>query len=141
MQREFKPGRQLVLSLPKDSDPIVELREFCQKENLQTAFLWGIGALTRAVFGVYDPQSGQYHSQTREEFLEILNCTGNISLKEGKTFPHLHITLADKSGQSRGGHLMEGSRVFAGEFFLLEPSGAPLVREFDAPTGLSLWQK
>jgi predicted DNA-binding protein with PD1-like motif len=39
-----------------------------------------------------------------------------------------------------GGHLAEGTLVFAGEFTIQENRTAtPLVRRMDEPTGLFLW--
>ena len=53
---------------------------------------------------------------------------------------HAHVTLGDKDGQAFGGHLAEGTLVFACEFAILEhQSATSLVRQIDGPTGLFLW--
>ena len=139
MEREFKNGRNFILSLAKDSDLLLEIKKFCRAKQIKTAQVFGIGALTSAAFGFYDQETKEYQKITRLEDLEILNCQGNVSLKEGEIFPHLHITLADQRGNAFGGHLLEGCRVFAGEFFVRELEGEPLIRENDPATGLFLW--
>jgi len=141
MHREFKAARSFVLSLEKDSDPVLSLQKFCAENRIEKGFLWGIGALSKAIFGYYRIEEDRYQTTEKDEFLEMLNCQGNISLKNSEIFLHLHVTLADVKGILCGGHLMEGSRVFAGEFFLQEIAGEPLVREKDPATGLFLWRE
>jgi hypothetical protein len=72
--------------------------------------------------------------------MEILSLMGNVSLKDDKPFVHAHITLADARGVAMGGHLAEGTIVFACEFMIEEYiSDRALVRYFDEKTGLFLW--
>ena len=74
--------------------------------------------------------------------MEILSLIGNISLKDDKPFVHAHITLADQEGRAWGGHLAEGTKVFAGEFVIQEYlTEKPLVRHLDEETGLFLWDQ
>ncbi len=69
---------------------------------------------------------------------EIASCVGNISVKDGRPFVHAHAVLADKNGNTKAGHLLEGV-VFAAEVHLRELKGAKLERKYDKVTGLSLW--
>jgi predicted DNA-binding protein with PD1-like motif len=82
----------------------------------------------------------KYHFVELSQPLEILALAGNISLKDGQPFVHAHITLSDQEGRAFGGHLAEGTRVFACEFTIQE-GHAPvtLARSFDEETGLFLW--
>jgi len=73
--------------------------------------------------------------------LEIASCTGNISIKDGETFVHLHIVLAGRDGKAFGGHLMPGTRVFAAEYFIMDLAGKKLHRVKDPYTGLPLWSR
>jgi hypothetical protein len=48
--------------------------------------------------------------------------------------------LADGKGATLGGHLAEGTVIFACEAAIQEyQSGEPLVRQLDKDTGLFLW--
>ena len=91
-----------------------------------------------ATLGTYDPRKGKYLQKTLKGDLEILSCTGNVSLKEGQPFAHLHAVMGDKRLRAFGGHLF-ASKVFAAEVFLTEPRGPALVRQPDPDTGLALW--
>ena len=53
---------------------------------------------------------------------------------------HAHVTLADAAGRAVGGHLAEGTPVFACEFIITEYlADQTLVRQNDPDTGLMLW--
>jgi len=67
---------------------------------------------------------------------EILHCTGNISLKEGKPFPHCHVTLGARDGSAYGGHLM-AARVFAAEVYI-KKFDKVVERKIDKSTTLAL---
>ncbi|MGR3219923.1 MAG: PPC domain-containing DNA-binding protein, partial [Candidatus Anammoxibacter sp.] len=71
--------------------------------------------------------------------LEITSCLGNISIKDNEIFAHAHITLSDHEGKAFGGHLTNGTEIFAAEFYIEELAGQDLVRKDDSQTGLSLW--
>ena len=72
--------------------------------------------------------------------MEIVAGLGNISIKDGKPFAHIHLTVADEQGWCYGGHLVPGTEVFAGEIFIRETEMVPaLKREYDEATGLTLW--
>ena len=53
---------------------------------------------------------------------------------------HAHVTLADKEGRAYGGHLAEGTLIFACEYAVNEYlAEQALARQNDAATGLMLW--
>ena len=52
---------------------------------------------------------------------------------------HAHINLADSEGRTFGGHLAEGTTIFATELYLEELKGEKKIRRFDQETGLTLW--
>ena len=71
--------------------------------------------------------------------MEIAQLSGNVLLKDGKPFVHAHITLVDDEGNTQGGHLGDGTVVFACEFILQLFKGPEFNREHDEQTGLPLW--
>ena len=99
-----------------------------------------IGAVTSVTLGVYDQKQQVYVTHAKEAPLEIVNCKGNISLKDGLPVVHAHILLADMHGKTIGGHLFSETIIYAGEIDLLELAGKPLERAYDTTTGLMLWK-
>ncbi len=137
---EMRNGRSFLGRLPHGKDIITSISEFCEENSIQTAAFNIIGAVSLATIGFYDQKQKVYVSLLQEGDLEIVNCTGNISTKDGKPFVHGHITLGDTEGSLIGGHLFSDTIVFAGEIHILELLDGSLVREYDTTTGLMLWE-
>ncbi len=128
-------------TVPKGEMLLETLTERCARAGVGLGRIEAIGAVSRLVTAYYDQEAFRYETHTVEDRLEILSCIGNISLKEGKPLVHAHITAADRNGRSMGGHLGEGTVVFACEFIVYSFSGAPLERGLDRATGLPLWEQ
>lgn len=124
--------------LPKGSDLLAGLIEIVQKKRVKVGILWVIGALESVSFAYYDQIEKTYRESRIEKGVEILSLMGNISERDGKPFIHAHIVVGDESN-IYGGHLVEGSKVFAAEYHILELEGSGLLRKFDPETGLFLW--
>ena len=86
----------------------------------------------------YYQKNHKYREMEIESPHEIVSCIGNVSLSEGKPFVHVHVVLADEKGNTRAGHLLQGT-VFAAEVHVRQLEGLKLEREHDEATGLWLW--
>ena len=135
----FALGKTYMGRLPHGQDLITSIESFCNASDITTGVLSVIGALSSATIGIYDQQQQVYITEKIEKELEIITCTGNISLKEGKPFCHAHFILSDADGRTYGGHVMSESILFAGELHLQELVGDNLERIYDQTTGLMLW--
>ncbi|MBW1896433.1 MAG: DNA-binding protein [Deltaproteobacteria bacterium] len=137
---EFESGRYILGRLPHGKDLLGAIEEFCEENSIQTGVFSVIGAVTSVTLGAYDQKQQVYVTEKKEEPLEIVHCTGNVSLKDGKVAVHAHAVLADQSGRTTGGHLFSETRVYAGEIAMRELLGQSLEREYDDTTGLFLWR-
>ncbi|QTA92363.1 PPC domain-containing DNA-binding protein [Desulfonema magnum] len=137
--KEFSPGRRFIGCLPHNKDIITSLEDFCKENSIQMATFSLIGAVTSFTIGAYDQKQQVYVTFTEKAPLEIVTCTGNVSLKDGTPFIHAHIVLGDEQGKTFGGHLFSETLIFAGEIDLQEFTGKPLERVTDKTTGLMLW--
>lgn len=127
------------LRLKKGGDLLALLEHFVREEDITWGVVSVIGAVERAAVGFYNQETRSYETIGFNEELEVCSCQGNVSLKDGQPFVHVHITLADKTGKAFGGHLMPGTIVFAGEAGIAELSGDGPIRQVDPATGLALW--
>ncbi len=135
-------GRSFLLRLPYGEDLLLTLKRFCDENEITQGTLIVIGAVQQATVGYYDQEAREYRANSFNQPMEIVSCSGNISLLEGEPFVHAHIVLADSEGKPvAAGHLMEDTIIFAGEAFVQELIGEPLVRKFDEQTSLSLWEE
>ncbi|MDH5390462.1 MAG: DNA-binding protein [Candidatus Bathyarchaeota archaeon] len=139
MYTQFELGRNFLVRAEHDSDLVQFVTELAEKEGITVATFTAIGALKRAKLEFYDQEKHEYREIALDSPQEIASCVGNISVKDGRTFVHAHAVLADKNGNTKAGHLLEGV-VFAAEVHLRELKGAKLERKYDTVTGLSLWE-
>jgi predicted DNA-binding protein with PD1-like motif len=140
--REFKPSAVFMGRLAKGADIINSLEAFCLERHITAAWVNVIGAVDKATISYYDQREHKYFHRPLYGEYEIVSCSGNISLKEGKPFAHLHIVLSDTDYATCGGHLWPGTvGVFAAEFVMhvLEGASGELKRCPDVETGLALW--
>lgn len=139
MKREYRGKRIITGKLPHSKDLIKSITEVCVGKNIRIASLQLIGAVKNATVGFYDQTKKEYMSISYTEPLEIISSFGNVSIKDGNIFVHLHVTLSGKSGAAYGGHLMSPTEIFACEYSITELDGEELVRKYDEVTGLYLW--
>ena len=137
---EVQTGRCFIGKLDHGRDLLGQLTSVCEKEKICLGTVEAIGAVQKARCGYYDQRAKEYNFFDIDEHLEITSLLGNISIRDGKPVVHAHATFADKKGNAFGGHLAEGTIVFACEFVIRACSGAEHVRHRDEQTGLPLWR-
>ena len=140
---EYKEGRIFVGRLDYNSDLLESINKICIDKNIKTGFINIIGALENLKIGYFlqDEKKYVYLDDIKTSSpLEIVSCTGNISIKDNLPFAHLHIIGSDHTGNCIGGHLMPGTIIYAAEFFIKEIIGEDLIRELDSVTKLPLWK-
>ena len=136
---EAKAGRAFVGRLHRGSDLINEVQRFCAESSVNAAWLSAVGAVERAVFAYYEQDRHLYRELGSDTHHEIVGFVGNVSVRDGRPFVHAHATFADADGQTRGGHVLPGTVVFACEVTIREMGDVSLVRQHDDATGLALW--
>ncbi|MFP4005439.1 MAG: PPC domain-containing DNA-binding protein [Candidatus Hadarchaeia archaeon] len=137
---KYNTDKAEMVSIPHGADIIQHITEHAKSEKITSGFFTAIGALQDAKIGFYDQKDHEYREKTIEEPREIANCTGNISLKNGKPFVHAHVVLSDNNYNVEAGHLTSGT-VFAAEVHLTVLEGPSPRRKQDKVTDLALWKK
>ncbi|MEE9167742.1 MAG: PPC domain-containing DNA-binding protein [Candidatus Neomarinimicrobiota bacterium] len=137
--KKVKPRALFMGKLSQGCDLLEEISDICRKEKVQIGRMEALGAVQRARLAFYNQETHEYEFLMVDQSLEITKLVGNVSLKDGKPFVHAHITLADETGKTYGGHLAPGTVVFACELILESFEGPVFERGLDAQTGLPLW--
>ena len=135
----YQQGKIIMGRLKKGEDLLTELQKYVEENNITTGKIEVIGAVSQARFGYYKQDEKVYEYKKIEEGLEIVSCIGNISILDNKPMIHAHIVFADKEGNTYGGHLGKGTKIFAAEAIVKELKGEKLERSFDEETELTLW--
>lgn len=140
--KSFQQKSVYMGSIGHGKDILETLETFCLENEIKTAWVNLLGALSEATLSYYDQKEHRYVNRSFSGGFEILNGTGNISMKERTPVGHIHLTLSNSDYGCIGGHLVKGTaKMFACEFVLFVLEGAePLFRgSGDEETGLPLW--
>jgi len=81
------------------------LLAFARKHKLVAGHLTGIGAVSDAVIGYFDPEKRAYLRNAERGQAEVLSLTGNLALNNDEPFFHVHVALGLRDRSARGGHL------------------------------------
>lgn len=123
----FDPGRIHLLSLETGSDLFETVSAYVLENDIRAATVAFIGAVRRAQLSWWDQDEEKYRGFTVDEPMEVVSGLGSISEFDNKPFVHIHLTLADREGRVRGGHVEPGTEVYAMELTIQELVGEPLV--------------
>ena len=117
------------LRLRPGDDLLLALEAVLHDMRLEAAFVVsGIGSLDRAALR----HAGEHDVTVTEARYEILSLQGTLSVDGA----HLHMAVADRAGQVRGGHVKPGCRIATtAEILLAVLPAARFVRTPDAATG------
>jgi uncharacterized protein len=133
-------GAAAFVRLAKGEDLLEGLTAAANELEIRAATLQVIGATSRLLLGYYDQDAREYRTHEYGGGFEIASGLGNVSIKDGEPFVHLHVVASGPNGDANGGHVMPGSIVFLAEAYFRRLDGDPPVRGFDEDTGLQAWQ-
>jgi predicted DNA-binding protein with PD1-like motif len=130
-------GRTVLARLSEGEDLLESVTKAAGRAGISAGFFFLIGTLKKANLGFF--QEGRYETTEIDAPLEIVSCSGNISIKDEKVFAHAHIVVSDEKAIAYGGHVMSGCLIgVTGELVLVEATGIRMYRRLDEKTKLSL---
>lgn len=132
-----KDGRVYVVVVEKDEPLPDTLISYFNQEEITSCYLHGIGAIRDFELGYYYLDQKKYKRQRFSEIVELLSCSGNLAIKEGNPFLHLHAVLGRDDYSLFGGHLFSAIVAVTAEFFIF-PMKEEIHRTYDETTGLFL---
>lgn len=135
--RHTKTGAGYVLVLQKGENVIESITSFCAAEGIENAHFSAIGAVEFVSCGYYALNERKYYFTQYNELLEVASGTGNVMLKNGAPFVHLHAVFTNTRNEAFGGHVEE-MRVGVTLEVMLTPLPSSLSREHDEDIGLFL---
>ena len=127
-----------VVRMDRGEEVMSTLAGLCEKEGIRLASVEAIGAVDRAVVGLYDVGEKVYHRKEFNEPMEIASLLGTVTEKDAKPYLHLHAMLCDADMQTHGGHVNE-LRISATCEMVLRLIPGEVGRRPDEVTGLNLF--
>ena len=120
-----KTGRSFQLTFSRGDDVASGLQDFALQQHIKVAHLTAIGAFDHAVLGWSDPSQHAFKTTVLDQEVEVVACSGSITMNNGKPNVHLHAVVALPDGSTRGGDLIEGRVSLTLQVFLEDAE--PLV--------------
>ena len=126
-----------LLVYDKGTEIMSGLMEFAAEHRLTGGHLLAIGAVSDATIAFFDRKKKEYLHIPVAEQADVTSMTGNIALKDGKPFLHVHTVLGLPDGSTRGGHLLQ-AHVWPTLEMVVTTWTRPVRRTVDSETGLEL---
>ena len=134
----YRVGPTYVFRVPEGEELLSYITRFAKASGVKLGLVLAIGALRGCKLGYYDQRAQRYEVLELDEEVELVSALGNVSIREGEPFVHVHVSVGRRDGATLSGHLIE-AKVFVAEVFLLGVEGGPeLTREREG--GLWLWK-
>jgi len=133
----FSKGRNFLFRVEEGKELVEALTKFMEENNVLVGNVSGIGTLKNPKIAYFERDKMEYRVIQLDGDYEVVSLLGNVSLKDGRPFVHLHVALGDSEGRVYGGHLVQGE-TFVMEVFVQELLGEPLERK-PKENGLTLW--
>jgi uncharacterized protein len=103
----FVLGPTYVVRLDAGEKIVETLMALCERDAIGGGFFNGLGAVSEAEIGRFDPAANDYTWAKLSGPREIVSLYGNITKIDGRPFIHAHIALGDRTFAVKGGHLKE----------------------------------
>ena len=127
-----------VIRMDRGEEVMETLAALCEREGIRLASVEAIGAVDRAVVGLYDVDKKVFHRKEFQEPMELTSLLGTVTEKDGKPYLHLHATLCDANMQTHGGHV-NALYISATCEMVLRLLPGQVGRQLDEVTGLNLF--
>ena len=128
---------KIIFRLETGEELMSSIEQISKKEGLGLATVNGIGACSQIEMGYIVLSEKQYTFKEFTGNMEILQTTGNVTLKNGSPFAHIHINIADEDCRSFGGHVKSAiiSATFEGVLNIIDDE---IHREMNDDVGIAL---
>jgi len=96
---------QYFIRIEPNEELFESLITFATKNKIKSGFFYGIGACKESEIGRYNENKKGYDWFKFKKQFEISSLIGNLTLKEGYPYFHIHASLGDKNLKTISGHL------------------------------------
>lgn len=85
------------------------LTELAEREHITEGYITGLGGLSTALLGWGDPANGAFKKIVADRKCELVSMVGDISMRDGKPYVHVHAVVAFDDGSTKAGHMLEAN--------------------------------
>ncbi len=131
-------NNKIFISLQTGDEIVKSITNILKEEKFYSGMINGIGAINQVELGFYNLEFKKYKKEFFNDDYELTSLMGNITLKNGNPFVHIHINMSDENFGVIGGHLFSAITAASAEVIVLLDDQR-IKRELDQKTGLYLW--
>jgi uncharacterized protein len=117
-----------------------DILAIAKTEKISTARVEAIGGVEELRLAYFNRRTKRYEERDFREFLEVTGILGNVTLKDGKPFLHIHGTFGRRDLSALAGHVMT-AKVFPLLEVVITPTKNKALRRFDDELGLNVIYK
>ena len=132
-------GERVQVRFESGERVVQPLLEWLAREGIGYATITGLGAVSSATVSYWNAETKQYEPHELSEQMEVVSLIGNVTLREGQPFLHIHVTLGRRDLSIIGGHFNDAS-VHPNLELWLRPESEPVTRALDEACGLYVMQ-
>lgn len=132
-----KQQNKYLLRFDKGQELFQELIDFCEKNNINAGFFYGLGACQEVELAWYNLENKKYTNKIIKQKLEIISLFGNIAKLKNKLIIHAHSSFSNKNMQVLAGHLNKLVVAATCEIYL-QVFDCEIQREYSQEIGLNL---
>lgn len=132
-------GSKYFVRIDRGEEILASLKALCEKEGIALAEVKALGAVDDFSVGLFDVEEKKYHVNNFKFPAEIVSLWGTVTTKDGKFYPHVHMSAGDSQGHVFGGHL-NNARVSATCEMIVEVSDGRIERKMNDEVGLNLFE-
>ena len=138
-------GNKYFVRIDRGEEIMVQLKIFCEQEKISLAEIKALGAVDDFTVGLFDVATKKYHSNHFNFPAEITSLWATVTTKDGKFYPHIHMSAANIDGQVFGGHLSRAvvsatCEMVVEDFSEGSSNGFRVERKLDEDVGLNLFE-
>ncbi len=126
-----------IVRLSKGEQLVASLTSLVKKEDIQGAWISGLGGSLSVELGFYQLDTKYYDWKIFDQLLEITSLQGNVSWVDGEPKLHIHGSFSDEKMCGLGGHVKELTVSGTCEI-KLDVIDVSLSRRHDEAIGLDL---
>jgi predicted DNA-binding protein with PD1-like motif len=117
-------ARTFKVTFSQGDDLLSGLTELAVMNHIASAQITGLGGFITATLGWADLAKGAFKQTAIDEKCEVVSLLGNISLRDGKPYVHIHVVVSFPDGSTKGGHLVGAHISPIAEIFVVESESA-----------------
>ena len=126
-----------IYSLSRGASLVDEVLTIAAQERVMTAQVAAIGGVDRLTLAYFNREKKNYEEHVYDEYLEVVSMLGDITLKDGKPFLHIHGTFGKRDMSVVAGHVVSAS-VFPLLEVVITPTKNTALRRFDDDVGVNV---